>query len=218
MKKNILFLIFFLLISVVNQISFAKDLDRIVAVVNNQIIAASELAQEEAEFKKQLDPHSSLAKSNPKELQKKILQQLINEKLQLQLASQRGIYVNEKALDAAITNIAKRNQLSLTQFKNALKNHGVGYLDFRERIRKQMLLSKLQQAAIGDAAQVSDQEVDEFLRDKHAVAAVLQEYHLKKLSKDQARMFLYENKLKKQVDIWLEKLRSTAYIKINTIN
>ena len=207
MKKNILFLIFFLLINLTAQISFAKDLDRIVAIVNNQIIAASELTQEETELKKQLDPNSSLAKLKPKELQQKILQQLINEKLQLQLASQRGIYINEEALDTAVRSIAKRNQLSLLEFKNAIKSHGISYLDFRERIRKQMTLSKLQQAVVGDSTQVSDQEVDEFLKNKEA----------KKLTKAQARAFLYENKLKKQVDIWLEKLRSTAYIKINPI-
>ena len=207
MKKNILFLIFFLLINLTAQISFAKDLDRIVAIVNNQIIAASELTQEETELKKQIDPNSSLAKLKPKELQQKILQQLINEKLQLQLASQRGIYINEEALDTAVRSIAKRNQLSLLEFKNAIKSHGISYLDFRERIRKQMTLSKLQQAVVGDSTQVSDQEVDEFLKNKEA----------KKLTKAQARAFLYENKLKKQVDIWLEKLRSTAYIKINPI-
>lgn len=218
MKKSLLFLVFFLFF--INQIGFAKNvdldssLDRIVAVVNNQIITNSELMREEESFKKQLDPNSDAAKLKPEELRKKFLKQLIDEALQLQLAKQRGISVSEKALDAALTDIAKRNKLSLSAFKDTVKSHGLSYSDFREGIRKQMIIVRLQQVSIGDSAQVSDQEVDDFLKDKEAVNAILQEYHIQKLNKTQARALLYERKLKVQAGILLEKLRAAAYIKI----
>jgi len=219
MKKSFLFLVFFLFLGL-NQIGFAKEasldssLDRIVAIVNNQIIVNSELMREEQGFKKQLDPNSDAAKLKPEELRQKILKQLIDEALQLQLAKQKGIVVSEKALDAAISDIAKRNKLSLSAFKDTVKSHGLSYSDFRERIRKQMIIVRLQQTSIGEAAQVNDQEVDDFLRDKQAVKAVLQEYHIQKISKAQARALLYERKLKVQSGILLEKLRTAAYIKI----
>ncbi len=225
MKKMSLFLMSALFLTA-SQMSFAESkkstsgasLDRIVAVVNNQIITRSELAIEEEGFKKQLDPNSDLSKLKQGELHEKILKQLIDEALELQLAQQRGISVAEKELDAAVTDIAKRNQLSLSKFKDTLQSHGMSYANFRDRIRKQMIIVRLQQSAIGDSAQVTDQDVDNFLKDKKAVATVLQEYHVKQLTKKQARALLYERKLKAQADAWLEKLRESAYIKIMPIS
>jgi parvulin-like peptidyl-prolyl isomerase len=219
MKKTPLFLIFFLFFNL-SQISLAKNagaaasLDKIVAVVNNEIVTNSELAQEEEGFKKQLDSSSDLAKLKPEELRQKILKQLIDEKLQLQFAKQREISVSDKAVNAAVEDIAKRNQLSLSKFKDAVKSHGISYVSFRERIRKQMILVRLQQVALGDSAQVSEQEVEDFLKNKQALGVVLRDYHLKQLSKTQAHTFLYQRKLKTQADLWLDKLRDSAYIKI----
>lgn len=219
MKKSSLFLIFFLFFNL-NELGLAKEasldssLDRIVAVVNNQIITNSELMREQEGFKKQLDSSADAGKLKPEALRQKILKQLIDETLQLQLAKQRGIAVSEKALDAAIADIAKRNKLSLSAFKDTVESHGLNYSDFRQRIRNQMIILRLQQASIGDSAQVSDQEVDSFLKDKQALKAVLQAYHIQKLNKTQARALLYERKLKVQADIFLEKLRAAAYIKM----
>lgn len=218
MNKSFSLLIFFLFF-IVSQIGFAKasedaSLDRIVAIVNNQIIVNSQLIHEEQGFKKQLDPNSDVAKLKPEALRQKILKQLIDEALQLQLAKQRGITVSEKALDAAISDIAKRNRLSLSVFKDTLKSHGLSYSDFRERIRKQMIIVRLQQASVGDSVQVSDEEVNGFLKDKEAVKAALQEYRIQDLNKNQVRALLYERKIKVNVGILLEKLRAAAYIKI----
>lgn len=217
MKTNSLLIAIFLLLSV--QISFAKTeasavLDGIVAIVNNQIITHSELLQEEVALKEQMDTNSDMAKLHSAKLREKVIKQLIDQTLELQLAAERGISVDEKALDLAIRDIAKRNNLSLSQFKEALRNHGVVYANFRERIRKQMILARLQQAFIGDSVQINEQEINDFLKNTAAVNTVLREYHLKRLTKVQARNYLYQKKLQEQSAAWLEKLRESAYVKI----
>ncbi|MGH1537613.1 MAG: peptidylprolyl isomerase [Gammaproteobacteria bacterium] len=140
----------------------AKLLDRIVAVVENDVIMESELRQRLAILVKQF-------KGNPESLPPKdvlidqILQRIIIERLQLQLAEERGIQVDDLSLDQAMRNLAKRNRMTLEQFRETLIKQGLDYIAYRDQVRNEMLLDQLRTRVIDNDIQISDSEVEELV-------------------------------------------------------
>ena len=141
----------------------AKLLDSVVAVVENDVIMASELRQRLSVLLKQFE-------NNPEGLPPKevlldqILQRLILERLQLQLAEQRGIQVDDLSLDQAMRNLAKRNRLTLEQFREALVKQGLDYVAYRDQVRNEMMLDQLRRRTIGNSIQVSDIEIEDMVK------------------------------------------------------
>ena len=105
----------------------AKLLDRIVAVVENDVIMESELRQRVSVIVKQFENNPEALPSQDVLLDQ-VLNRLIVERLQLQLAEQRGIQVDDLTLDQAMRNLAKRNRLTLEQFRGALIKQGLDYV------------------------------------------------------------------------------------------
>jgi len=140
----------------------AKLLDRIVAVVENDVIMESELRQRVSTLVKQFEGNPEALPPNDVLLDQ-VLQRLIVERLQLQLAEQRGIQVDELSLDQTMRNLAKRNRMSLEQFREALVKQGLNYVDYREQVRNEMLLDQLRRRTIDNAIQISDSEVEELV-------------------------------------------------------
>lgn len=138
-------------------------LDKIVAVVNSDIITQSQLNAGIAVMKKELQASNSPL-PKPSVLRKKMLDLLIKERLQLAIAEKNQIKVTEKEVDKAIANIAKRNKLSVATFKQSLKQAGLPYGDYRHRIKKQITIGRLQQRAIGARVHVSEEDVDAFIK------------------------------------------------------
>jgi peptidyl-prolyl cis-trans isomerase SurA len=96
-------------------------------------------------------------------LEKQVLERLILERLQMQQAEKLGIEVDEATLNQALTNIAERNGIPLSQLREALEAGGISFDEFREDTRQQLLTARLQQQAVVGSIRVSDQEVDRFL-------------------------------------------------------
>lgn len=137
-------------------------LDRIVAVVNNDVILKSELDDFLRSVKARLrSQHTALPPDSV--LEKQALDRLIMDRLQLQMAEQTGIRVDDETLNRAIQDIAKRNQLSMEQFRETLASEGYSFAKFRENIRDQIMITRLQQRNVDNHVQVSEQEVDNFL-------------------------------------------------------
>jgi len=153
------------------------DLDRIVAVVNNDVIVASELQRRVREVRKSLrdagtPPPSSAA------LARQVLERLILERLQLQIADSNGIRVSDNDLNQAIENIAKRNKLSLRQFRDVLERDGVDFAGFREQIRKEMLLTRVRQRSVASKVTVTPREIDNYLATIAQQGGSGSEYHI----------------------------------------
>ncbi|MFY7698635.1 MAG: peptidylprolyl isomerase [Legionella sp.] len=156
----------------------AQSLDRLVAVVNNDVITANELQTEMTAFRQQL-----VAKRAPmpseKLLRKQVLQHMIDDALQLQLAKNNNLIVDDSELNQAIIKIAASNKMNLIQFKQAVKNQGLIWNNYKENVRKEILMSKLQQKALNQEITVSPQQIDNYLktvlRDKKKLQ---QAYHL----------------------------------------
>ena len=136
--------------------------DRIVAVVNNEVVTASELSDRVAlamrELRRQGTPLPEAGV-----LERQMLERLILDKAQLQLARDSGLRVDEVQLDRAIERIAESNKLTLLAFRQALERDGVEFDRFREDLRQQIALNRLHEREVDDKIQVNDSEIDLFL-------------------------------------------------------
>jgi len=137
-------------------------LDRIVAVVNNDIIVSSELNRTVSQIVKALEEKgTTLPPDNI--LQQQVLEKIILERLQLQLGETTGIRIDDNTLNAELQKLAKSNDLTLTKFREIIEQDGYGYENFRENIRKELILTQLRIRMVGRRIKVTDQEVDNLL-------------------------------------------------------
>lgn len=152
-------------------------LDRIVAVVNDGAIMASELderintiALQFQEKGQQLPP--------PAVMREQVLDRMVLERLQLQLAERGGIKVDDASLNQALAGIARQNGMSLEDFAAALRQDGYDWPQFREQIREDMVISRLQQRSVASRIQVTDREVDRFLSSELGKQMFQEDFHL----------------------------------------
>jgi len=138
--------------------------DRIVAVVNKDVITATELDDAVAGAERQLRRQGTRLPERP-QLERQMLERLVIDKAQLQLARDTGLRIDETQLDRAVQRVAQNNNMSLTDFRGALERDGVPYQAWREDLREQMLLNRLREREVDDKIQVSDSEIDLFLAD-----------------------------------------------------
>lgn len=156
----------------------ANALDRIVAIVEDDVIMESELRQRIQILMQQFNKTRSAL---PPEdvLIEQVLQRLIVERLQLQLAERRGIQIDVLSLDQAMRNLAKRNNMNLEQFRDALLQQGLDYVVFRNQIRDEMIMEQLRQRAIDQNIQVSESEIEELVtRSDEKLLKKEYEYHV----------------------------------------
>ncbi|HYD57588.1 MAG TPA: peptidylprolyl isomerase [Burkholderiales bacterium] len=144
--------------------------DRIVAIVNKDVITASELNQAVALAEQQLSRRGTRPPDRAI-LERQMLERLILDKAQLQRARDSGIRVDEVQLDRAVQRIAEENKLTLGDFRKVLERDGVSFDAFREDVREQILFSRLREREVDDRVQVSDTEVDLFLEEQGAASS-----------------------------------------------
>lgn len=165
----------------VNFTGYAKPheelLDKIIAVVNDDVITESEFHHALSIVKIQISQQGIKAPEEPV-LKKQVLEQLINKKLQLQIAKQAGVQVTETDLDQAIGNIAQQNNLSVGELYDHLTQEGMTKTAYRTEMRDQMTLQKLQQQEVISRINISKQELETFMRSKAWQSNSDKEYHL----------------------------------------
>lgn len=139
-------------------------LDRIVAVVNSEVITRRGLDERVDAVLRQLQKQDT--RIPPREvLDKQVLEKMISDRAQLQFARDIGVQVDERTLDAAIGRIAANNKLSVGEFRAALERDGIAYNKFRQDIREEMILSRLREREVDSRIQISESEIDNFLED-----------------------------------------------------
>lgn len=137
-------------------------LDRMVASVNSEAIAESQLNRQTQLLLVRLR-QTDTALPPMTVLRKQLLERMILEKLQLQLATQEGIDIDETTLNQALEDIAARDGLSLSQLQQFLEEQGVPFAQFKDTIKTEMMLSKIQQKEVGQQITISKAEIDHFL-------------------------------------------------------
>lgn len=150
-------------------VSEAKQLlDKVVAVVNNGVITSSELNKQVELTKKQIIAQKMQVPADSV-LRKQVLQHLIDVNVQLQMAKQHGLTVDDTELNQAIEKIATVNHATLTQLREEIIRQGMTWEEYRENIRKEILLSNLQQKAVGRDAAVTNEQVEQYLKTEGAI-------------------------------------------------
>jgi len=153
------------------------EIDRILVIVNDDVITETELAIRLAETKKQLALEK--IKTPPDDiLRKQLLDRMVLERLQLQLAVQTGIRVGESEVDQAIETIARRNNLSVENFRKALAKSGMDVAAYRAQTRDQLTIQQLLEREINNRVNVTDSEVSHFLENPQSRADMDVTYNL----------------------------------------
>ena len=151
--------------------------DRIVAVVNDDVIMESELETRLRTIKGQLEQRNT--KLPPEAtLRKQVLERLIINHLQLQAAERTGVRISDERLNVSIARIASQNKISLAQFRSTLERDGFDFNVFREDIRREMIISRLVQRVVKQRINITDQEIANFLATNKNQASGANEYRL----------------------------------------
>ncbi len=138
-------------------------LDSIVALVQDDVITNFELSEEIDKLRKEYRQRGrDLPASNS--LNTQVLELMINQSILLQEAKRRGITITDTQLNNTMQNLAKRNGKTLADFRQTLIASGLDYKQFREDVRNQMIINTIDNSYARSQAEVSDQEVDDFIR------------------------------------------------------
>jgi len=151
--------------------------DRIVAVVNKEVVTASELRERVAYAERELKRQGTPA-PEPALLERQVLERLILDKAQLQLATESGVRVEELQLDRSIERIAENNNMTLAAFRKALEADGVQIDKFREEVRRQIVMQRLREREVDERIEVSESEIDLYLEEQKSGGAERVEYNV----------------------------------------
>lgn len=137
--------------------------DRIVAVVNEEVITERELDARIGFALRQLRQQNT--QPPPREvLSRQVLERLINDRVQMQHARDVGMRVNDGELDRALVRIAEQNKLTLPQLREVLARDNVPFEKFREDIRSEITLSRLREREVAQKVVVTESEIDNFIQ------------------------------------------------------
>ncbi len=175
--RRILLLAVLLAAAPASRAQSVSPVERIVAIVNKEVITASELNDAVAAAERQLRRRGTPPPERAV-LERQMLERLILDKAQTQLARDSGIRVDELQLDRAVQRIAESNKLSLADFRAALERDGLPFDLFRQDVREQIVLTRLREREVDDKIQVSDSEIDLFLEAMKSAPAERAEYNL----------------------------------------
>ena len=143
-------------------------IDKIVAVVGEEALMESELQQRIQQANEQIAERG--IRPPPADiLRQQVLDRLIIDTIQLQLARRGGLRIDDQTLNETLAKIAQQNNMTLRQFSQAIEADGLTFNEFREQIRHEMLISQVRQRRVGERIQVSEQEVDNYLTSPEAL-------------------------------------------------
>ena len=138
------------------------ELDRIAAIVNDDVITGSELEARLSSVREQLR-RAGTRLPPPEVLRRQVLERLIVDRIQLQLARESGIRIDDETLNRALLQLAQRNGLTLRGFRDALERDGHDFAKFREELREEIAISEVRKLRVESRVQVSERDIDDHL-------------------------------------------------------
>ncbi len=155
----------------------AEVLDTIIAVVEDDVILERELQKEVAVIEQRMQ-QSQAALPPAYVLRKQVLEKMIIDKLQRQLAEKAGITVNEEMLNSSAADIARRNNMDIEQFRTELERQGISYQSFLDNMRNEIIINQLRGKEIGGRIKVTDREVEHYMETQDKIGEESTQYHL----------------------------------------
>ncbi|MEX1237785.1 MAG: peptidylprolyl isomerase [Pseudomonadales bacterium] len=153
-------------------------LDRIIAIVDEDVVLESEMQQRMQAVKAQLRASSSGQVPPDDVLRKQIIEHLVVESLQLQMAERAGVRISDDELNEALQGIAAQNQMSLSQFQRAIEADGISYPQLRDQVRREIAISRVQQGVMRNRIKITEQEIKDFLSSELGKVVTADEYRL----------------------------------------
>lgn len=154
-----------------------KPLDRIVAVVNEEIITQQEINELLHNTVQQLQKQNTQL-PRMEILEKQLLERLILKRIQLQRAKEAGVTVSDNDLDQTLRRVAQDNHLTMEEFRQALFQEGTDMNHFREEIRGEILMTRLKEQEVSNRVNVTESEIDNFLRNQANSPSSSEEYRI----------------------------------------
>ncbi len=162
---------------VLAQSSRIQLVDRVVAVVNDDVITRYELNEQKRAVTAQLK-RQGVTMPPDAELDAQVLERFINEKVQLQYAKEFGVRADDETVNASLQRIAGDNKMSMIQFTEALKKDGVSLEKFRDELKNEIVLSRLRDREVESRVVVTDSEIEAYLAQAKLTGANRSEYQL----------------------------------------
>ena len=155
----------------------AQTLDSIVAIVNDDIVLQSDLSTRLVKVQQQFS-NDQTNMPDLEALTGQVLDQLIIENLQLQLATKKGVYIADPSLDLAIGRIANNNELSLSELAQAIADGGETMVQFRAKIRRELTINEIQASSVNRRIRISEHEIDRYLASNQGQQLADTEYEI----------------------------------------
>ena len=176
MKKRIVLIMLGFLIST-NTYTKIELIDRVVAVVDSGVIMESQLNSRVEEILIRLkNDKAELPPLNL--LEEQVLDRLIIEEIQLQLADRAGIKISDSELNQTLSRVSSQNNLSLEEFRLKLEAEGTSYKSFRDTIKKELIIQRVQRGKVGAKIDISEQELENFINSEEGRTQLAEQYNV----------------------------------------
>ena len=151
-------------------------MDSIVAVVDEDVILQSEMQERIDTLKAQITDASQLPPDDI--LRQQIVERLIVESLQLQMADRAGVRISDEEINEALQGVAEQNKMSVAQFRAAIEKDGISYASMRRQIEREMMIARVQQGMMRNRIEISEQEIKNFLASELGAVMTADEYRI----------------------------------------
>ncbi|MCL7421926.1 MAG: peptidylprolyl isomerase [Methylobacter sp.] len=155
----------------------AEVLDKIIAVVEDDVILDRELEREVAAVVQRIEANNAVVPPIYI-LRKQVLERMIIDMLQRQMAERAGITVTEEMLNSQATEIMRRNNMTAREFRAELESQGISYQGFLDTMRNEIIINQLRGREIGGRIKVTDREVEHYLETQGKIGEEATQYHL----------------------------------------
>ncbi|WP_256267244.1 peptidylprolyl isomerase [Janthinobacterium sp. HH107] len=157
--------------------SSGQTIDSIAVVVNDDVITRNEVAARIKSVEQRMKAQN-IPLPDPADLRRQLLERMIVERAQMQLAKEMGVRVDDLTLDRAIGRIAEQQKMTVQELRNQMEKEGTPFATFREEIRDEIIMQRLREHEVDAKIQISDSEVDNFLEAEKAAASEQVELNL----------------------------------------
>jgi peptidyl-prolyl cis-trans isomerase SurA len=154
-----------------------QELDRVIAVVEEDVVLASELLTRAEAVRDQMRAEN-MPLPREQVLLSQMMERLILESIQLQIGRRAGVRIDDEQLTNAVESIARQNGMDLFTFQRALAQDGIDYREFREDVRREMIIARVQRGAVGQRVQITSEEIRAFLESPLGQQVISDEYRV----------------------------------------
>lgn len=152
-------------------------LDRVVAVVNNEVLTKVDLDEQLKIATQQLSRQGTPLPA-VEVLERQLLERMITARVLVQAARETGVRVEDMQLQRAIERIGQENSLTPEQLRQAMEQDGISFTRFREEVRNEILIARLKEREVDSRIAISDAEIDAYLRNQQVQGGRDDEYSL----------------------------------------